>query len=219
MGSTHKEFILFEGPVEDGFAKMNLLNYIKYAVNPLEKDKVNYSYINFTIGNHTFQYDALQTLEVADLRVLYSKGTLVTKIIRIIGKDGKEYLLIPSMVGGDTVRSMSLRTEDLMKFLNEVWGQKKQGEKAQNQKQLEIDAKEKIRKMLAVSTRIKMDMMQRVLGLDADTFSNKIFDWAAEFKFKIDGDFVIIEGGDVTGFLSKLDSEFADWNKKSGGKV
>ncbi len=60
---------------------------------------------------------------------------------------------------------------------------------------------------------------QRVLGLDADTFSNKIFDWAAEFGFKIDGDFVVIEGGDVTGFISKLDAEFADWGQKDGKKV
>ncbi len=214
MGSTHKDFLLFDGPAAEGAAKMNLLNYIQYTLKQLEKSKVDYSPDQLSIGGHTFRYNTLQTLELADLRVLHRNGILITKYIKIIGKDGKEYVLIPLMVGGDTVRSMSLRTEDLMRSLNEVRGQTKEA-----QKQLEAGAIEKIRKMLAVSTRIRMDMMQRVLGLDADTFSNKIFDWAAEFKFKIDGDFVVIEGGDVTGFISKLDAEFADWGKKNGGKV
>ncbi len=222
MGSTHKQFILFEGPAAEGVAKMNLLNHVQYTLKQLEKEKVDYSPENFTIGGHIFRYDALRSLELADLRVLHKNGILVIKYIRIFGNDGKEYVLIPLMVGGDTVRSMSLRTEDLMRSLDEVWGKKKQAEiieeKVQAQKQLEAGAIDKIRKMLAVSTRIKMDMMQRVLGLDTDTFSNKIFDWAAEFKFKIDGDFVVIEGGDVAGFISKLDTEFADWGKKNEGK-
>ncbi len=223
MGSTAKQFILFEGPAVEGVAKMNFLNFIKYNLKQLEKDNVIYSPDNFTVGGHTFRYDALRILELADLRVIYSNGIVVCKYIRIIGKDSKEYVLIPSQSGGDTVRSMSARTEDLMKFLDEVWGKVRQDEtkkeKVQIQKQIEAGAIDKIRKMLVVSTRIKMDMMQRALGLDADTFSNKIFDWAAEFGFKIDGDFVVIEGGDVTGFISKLDAEFADWGIKDGKKI
>ncbi len=73
--------------------------------------------------------------------------------------------------------------------------------------------------MLAVSKRIKIDMMQKALSIDADTFSSKLFDWAAEFHFIIDGDFIIIEGGDVPGFISKLDAEFMEWSKNGKDKI
>jgi hypothetical protein len=210
MGSTHTQFILFQGPAGEDVAKLNLLKYITYSMKQLEKDIVTFSPENFTIGKHVFNYASLQSLELADLRVLYSRGTLTTKYIRIVEKDGEEFILIPSMVGGDTVRSMSLRAEDLIKSLNEASGKSMQGSSVQ--KQVEAGAIEKLKKMLSVSTRIKMDMM-RALGLDENTFSNKIFDWAAEFKFKIDGDMVVIEGGNVEGFLSKLDAEFVEWEK------
>ncbi len=82
MGSTPKDFILFEGPATEGVAKMNLLNYIKYSLKPLEKDKVNYSLDNFSIGHHTFRYDSLQALELADLRVEHKNGIL--RFIRVI---------------------------------------------------------------------------------------------------------------------------------------
>jgi hypothetical protein len=223
MGTTQKIFILFEGPAAEGVAKMNFFNMIKYTLNQLEKGNVSYSNDAFKIGAHTFRYDALQTLELADMPVIYHQRTIVTKYILIGGKDGKLFILIPSQGGNDTVMSMSEKTEELMRSLNEVWTKVKQEiikkEQVQAQKQLEIGAIDKIRKMLTVSTRIKMDMMQRAIGLDADTFSNKIFDWAAEFGFKIDGDFVVIEGGDVTGFISKLDAEFADWGTKDGKKI
>ncbi len=209
MGSTPKDFILFEGPATEGVAKMNLLNYIKYSLKPLEKDKVNYSLDNFSIGHHTFRYDSLQALELADLRVEHKNGILITKYIRIIGKDGKEFILIPSMVGGDTVRSLSARSEDLMNFFNESWGKIKPVEKTPVQKHLRPEKIDKIWKMLSVTTRIKMDMLQQALGLEAITFNDKIFDWAAAFHFKIDGDFVVIEGGDVEGFITKLEDEFA----------
>ncbi len=223
MGTTAKKFILLEGPAAEGIAKMNFFNIIKYTIQQLEKDNVSYSNDNFMIGSYVFRYETLETIELADLYIKFGSGTIVTKYIRIRGKTGKEFVLIPAQGGTDTVVSMSGRTEELMQHINEVWERIRQvemkKEQTQAQKQLEAGAIDKIRKMLAVSTRIKMDMMQRVIGLDADTFSNKIFDWAAEFKFKIDGDYVVIEGGDVTGFISKLDAEFADWGKQKGGKV
>ncbi len=210
MGSTPKDFILFDGPATEGVAKMNLLNYIKYSLKQIEKDKVNYVQDNFTIGRHTFRYDSLQALELADLRVEHRNGILITKYIRIVGKDGKEFILIPSMVGGDTVRSLSARSEDLMNFLKESWVKLNPVEKVQIQKHLRPEKIDKIWKMLSVTTRIKMDMLQKALGLDTTTFNDKIFDWAAAFHFKIDGDFVVIEGGDVEGFISKLEDEFRE---------
>ncbi len=228
MGSTLKPFILFEGPVVEDCAKFNALRMIKCKLNQLEKEVVSYSNDNFTIGSHTFRYDSLQTLGLKDLKIIFEKGSVATKYIYIKGKDGKEFVLIAephyssSRTVHDVVRVMVEKAQDLMGYLNEGWEHLQQIEmkkkQAEAQKQLEISALEKIRKIVAVSTRLKLEMMQQVLSLDTATFNNKIFDWAAEFKFKIDGDYVVIEGGDVTGFISKLDAEFADWGKKDGKK-
>ncbi len=76
-----------------------------------------------------------------------------------------------------------------------------------------------LRKMLSVSKRIELDMMRQALGLDANTFNTKIFEWASEFKFKIDGNYVVMEDSDVKGFISKLDAEFKIWDKKKEDKA
>ncbi len=64
---TQKQFILYEGALAQDAAKMNMLNIIKIPLNELEKGIVSYTNEGFTIGKRTFRYDALQTLEIADL--------------------------------------------------------------------------------------------------------------------------------------------------------
>lgn len=209
MGLTQKQFILYEGALAQDAAKMNMLNIIKIPLNELEKGIVSYTNEGFTIGKRTFRYDALQTLEIADLYAKHGKGNEVVKYIRIKGKDGKDYVLVSSQGANDRTPYMSGRAVELLEHMNEARAKSPQVT-GQVPKKLRPEKIDKIWKMLSVTTRIKMDMMQKTLGLDVDTFNNKIFDWAAEFHFKIDGDFVVIEGGDVTGFITKLEDEFAD---------
>ncbi len=210
-----KPFLLLEG--RGTSASINItFNGIKFNMPQLEKAPVVYSADNFTIGGHVFRYADIQSLELENL------GMKNPYCIQIKSRDGAEFVLFPNP-GGAGGATLIKRTEELFRLLYVPWQKINQEETKKEQVrvkvQLEQGAVEKIRKMLAVSTRLKLDLMQRALGLDADTFSNKIFDWAAEFKFKIDGDYVVIEGGDVTGFISKLDAEFADWSNKKGGKI
>ena len=51
---------------------------------------------------------------------------------------------------------------------------------------------ERIKKMLDVSSKIKIDIMRDVLELEENLFNKKLFDWAAQFGFTIDGDYLII---------------------------
>lgn len=90
---------------------------------------------------------------------------------------------------------------------------KKQLERERIQKEQEKAILEKIRKMMEVSSRIKLDMMQNVLKIDKSTFSNKIFEWARQFNFIIDGDYLNIDKDSVTDFITELDRQFESWRK------
>lgn len=76
---------------------------------------------------------------------------------------------------------------------------------------------QKIKQILSVSTKLRMDMMRTALDLDEKTFIDRIFDWAFEFGFKIDGDFIIMGDADIEGFIAQLDQQFKNWNRT--GKV
>jgi hypothetical protein len=79
----------------------------------------------------------------------------------------------------------------------------------ESQAMIEQQAVAKIQKMMRVSKRIRLDMMREALGMDTKSFSDKMIDWADEFHFNIDGDYVDFEEADVNGFLTTLDGYFA----------
>ena len=72
---------------------------------------------------------------------------------------------------------------------------------------------QKIKKMLKVSTRIRLDMMKETLRMDEYTFNDIIFDWAEKFGFTIDGDYVVINKDSVSDFIDSLDKQFIKWEK------
>ncbi len=72
----------------------------------------------------------------------------------------------------------------------------------------------RIRKMMSVSTKINLGMMRDALDMDAGDFNKKIFDWAAEFGFTIDGDYLVTKKETVENFIQALDQEFATWKGK-----
>lgn len=83
---------------------------------------------------------------------------------------------------------------------------------------IEKEAVSKIQKMMQVSKRLRVDMMREALGMESKAFSSKMIDWAAQFGFQIDGDYVDLAGGDVKGFITELDSYFTEWNAKAKTK-
>nr|MDO8108953.1 hypothetical protein [Candidatus Sigynarchaeota archaeon] len=68
--------------------------------------------------------------------------------------------------------------------------------KIQNDFEMLIDGK----------TRVALDDLKRNLGinLDQNAFDEKLVEWASQFRFKIDGDELVLDGGDVAGFLKHL---------------
>ena len=76
---------------------------------------------------------------------------------------------------------------------------------------------EKIKQMLNVSTKIKLEMMRKALKLQENIFSEKIFEWAEQFNFTIDGDYLIVNKDTIEDFMNALDAQFVSWRKKEEG--
>lgn len=76
--------------------------------------------------------------------------------------------------------------------------------------QVDLD---KLKQMLRVSTKIRLDMMQDILGLSKKLFNEQIFRWANEFDFTIDGDYIVINKETVLEFINSLDQLYEEWKK------
>ncbi len=96
--------------------------------------------------------------------------------------------------------------------------ERKQQELEQKQ-QLERGTIEKIKKMVRVSNTISLDMMRKSLNMPEELFLEKIYDWAADFNFKIDGNNLLINQDTVGNFMNALDKQFEDWGKKEAEKT
>jgi len=80
------------------------------------------------------------------------------------------------------------------------------------------DMETKLRKLLEVSSRVRIDLMRQYFKMDETTFAECIVEWAAKFGFKIDGDYITVENGDVNGFIDSLDGMFAGWKARESSK-
>jgi len=77
---------------------------------------------------------------------------------------------------------------------------------------------DKIKKILHVSSRVRIEMMRNALEMDEKEFDAMIFNWAFDYGFKIDGDYIIIENVNIDDFISNLDSWFKNWGAEEREK-
>ena len=70
---------------------------------------------------------------------------------------------------------------------------------------------ENLKKILSVSDKIAIRQMRNILEMDEKTFDKKIIDWAVEFGFRIDGDYININRGTINDFIDHLDKQFKAW--------
>ncbi len=190
-------------------------NGIDFHLPQLEKAVVSCERDLFSIGNHTFQYGDVKKLELENI------GKTNPYCIQVELTDGRAYVLFPypGSAGG---KKLITQTQQLYNILRPVWEPihraNVQLEREKETQRLETGVGEKIRKIMAVSSKLKLELMQQALQLPSEVFGAKIFDWAAEFGFRIDGDYVLFEGGDISGFIANLDREFQEWGEKSRNK-
>ncbi|NMC06183.1 MAG: hypothetical protein GYA24_13290 [Candidatus Lokiarchaeota archaeon] len=74
------------------------------------------------------------------------------------------------------------------------------------------DHVEKLRKIIKVSDRIEVARLAEVLGIEEKLAWTRVFDWAEEFGFKVDGNMIVFGSGDMNRLVTGLDKEFAKWH-------
>ena len=84
--------------------------------------------------------------------------------------------------------------------------------------QNEAELRKKLKRILSRSSRVRIDMVRDAIQLDPVTFSQKIWDWAENLNFKIDGDYIVFEHQDMDQFLADLDANFDAWEAREQAK-
>ncbi|MFX0057374.1 MAG: zinc ribbon domain-containing protein [Candidatus Hodarchaeota archaeon] len=77
---------------------------------------------------------------------------------------------------------------------------------------------ERLKSLLQVSNRLRLDMIRIALDMEEKEFTNKVFEWADKFKFVIDGDYLIVNYDTMSDFLDNLSSGFPTL-KRAGIKI
>jgi len=82
-----------------------------------------------------------------------------------------------------------------------------------------LDSLEKLRDILNVSNKIKLKRVQNVLNLDDKSFDGKIIEWAKEFGFRIDGEYLLVNKESISEFIEALDEKFIEWEEIEKDKI
>ena len=77
---------------------------------------------------------------------------------------------------------------------------------------------EKLKKLVRVSKKLKFEQMASLLGLTVAELNERIVDWADQFGFVLDEDFVEFSNGRKDDFIAALDESFSSWDKKAAAK-
>ena len=122
--------------------------------------------------------------------------------INIQTNEGKSYSLMALKKQLKMYAKDKSKTKKLYELLNQA-----KIYKSSEQKRLEKEDHEKIERiksMMEVSNRLRLDMIRVALDMDEKKFTQKVFQWAKKFNFLIDGDYLIVNQDTVTKFLNDL---------------
>jgi len=71
----------------------------------------------------------------------------------------------------------------------------------------ELEKINQIKSMILVSNKLRLDMIRTTLDMDEKLFTEKVFQWAEQFHFLIDGDYLVINQNTTSDFLNDLYTE------------
>ena len=117
-------------------------------------------------------------------------------------KDGKYYSFVTLKKHIGRYTKDKSKTERLFELINQA-----KIYKTSEQTRLQKEEKEKIdriKSMIQVSNKLRLDMIRTALDMDDKLFTEKVFQWAKQFNFIIDGDYLIINQDTATEFLNDL---------------
>ena len=122
--------------------------------------------------------------------------------VKIQTKDGKSYLFITLKKHTGRYTKDKSKTERLLELIKNA-----KIYKSSEQTRLKKEEKEKIdriKSMMEVSHKLRLDMVRTALEMDDKLFTEKVFQWAKQFNFLIDGDYLVINQETASDFLNDL---------------
>jgi len=145
---------------------------------------------------------AIHTLQIKNIIPFLQQST---KMVQIEMKNKDIYTCIPLREKLGRQVPDKNKIDKLIELLNQVKMYKESEQlKLKDLEQKRID---QIKSMIAVSTRLKLEMMRIALNMDEKIFDKKIFEWAKKFNFVIDGDYLIMNPEYISDFLYDLGDE------------
>ncbi|MBY9020604.1 MAG: hypothetical protein KGD67_06080 [Candidatus Lokiarchaeota archaeon] len=122
--------------------------------------------------------------------------------LNIQTKEGKSYTLMVLKKKLKMYTKDKSKTEKLYELLNQAKLYKSSEQiRLRREEQEKI---ERIKSMMEVSNRLRLDMIRVALDMDEELFTRKVFQWAKEFNFLIDGDYLIINQESYKEFIEDL---------------
>ncbi len=76
----------------------------------------------------------------------------------------------------------------------------------------------KFEQLLRVSLKLKRAEISSYLGIPEQELFRMLVGWADKYGFKLDGDYIVFEGGRKDDFIAQLEAEFASWQTGTKGK-
>ena len=120
--------------------------------------------------------------------------------------------IFPAIV--DTAKTLTHEKAQKNQRMMEATTQAQQQQKVM----IERGALEKLKKLVKVSTKLKISQMAQILKMSESDLYDRIVDWASDYGFKLDEDIVMFSSGRKDDFIASLDTAFANWDKKTETK-
>jgi len=80
---------------------------------------------------------------------------------------------------------------------------------------------QKFKEIIKESDQVEMEEIYKLFKKEYDkrTFYRKIFEWASEFNFTIDGETLLLKEGSIADFIKRLDNMFLKWEQDEKEKA
>ncbi|MBY9014182.1 MAG: hypothetical protein KGD68_00680 [Candidatus Lokiarchaeota archaeon] len=159
---------------------------------------LNEDFLSFKPFNEKLIYQ-IPILNILKILIDTSK---IGPAVNIQTKEGNSYTLMALKKQLKIYAKDKSKTEKLYELLNQA-----KIYKSSEQIHLEKEEQEKIERiksMMEVSNRLRLDMIRVALDMDEKLFTQKVFQWAKEFNFLIDGDYLIINQVTAKEFIEDL---------------
>ncbi len=159
---------------------------------------LNEDYLSFK----PFNEKSIAQISVLNIINISSDKSKSGPAVNIQTKEGKFYSFITLKKHIGRYSKEKAKTERLFELVNQA-----KIYKSSEQTRLEKEEKEKINRvksMMEVSSKVRLDMIRTALDMDKKLFTEKVFQWAKQFNFLIDGDYLVINQDTATDFLNDL---------------